>query len=130
MHENVYGNTIHNDPHLETAPIPINSRMDTALTYTTEYWSATRVNNLPLRGTVMGYSYSVELMQPAGHKEDILHDSIFRKLAKFIPGIDRYSSRRMFSLEDVALQGVSPVVSPSECRLPIYEVGIMLIPIS
>lgn len=77
-------------------------------THTTEYWSATRVNNLPLRGTVMDYSYRVELVQPAGHKEDILHDSIFRKLAKFIPGIDRYSSRRMFSLEDVALPGGQP----------------------
>ena len=60
MHKNVYGNTIHNDPHLETAPIPINSRVDTALTYTTEYWSARRVNDLPLPETVMDY-YSVEL---------------------------------------------------------------------
>lgn len=47
-----------------------------------EYSTAMEVNSLPLYGTDLDYSYSVELMKP-DTKEYILQNSIFKKWAEF-----------------------------------------------
>lgn len=87
LRKKVYSSTLHNDPHLETTQISINSRMDTASVHSYNGLLYSRVNSRPLHGTNMDYSYTVEPMKP-DTKEYIQHDSMCRQLVEFIYGTD------------------------------------------